>query len=177
MRAWPALLLSLALPQIAVAVELVGKTMPPYPDGLREVGGACLSDSTDAGHVCDYSIGLLADASADRDDDPDADPDAEPVMRYVTAGRLAGRDGPLALWKVTDAQAYPKVAKGFFWQAGTCRVDKVGDAKVIAVVRQGLEQEYLGDVAWARRLDLKSGKFTAVDPARVDCINEGYGEQ
>ena len=173
MRAWPALLLSLALAQIAGAVELVGKTMPPYPEGLREVGGACLSDSTVTGHVCDYSIGLLADASAD----PHAEPDAEPLIRYVTAGRLAGRDGPLALWKITDAQAYPKVAKGFFWQAGTCRVDKVGDAKVIAVVRQGLEQEYLADVAWARRLDLKSGKFAVVDPARVDCINEGYGEQ
>jgi hypothetical protein len=169
MRAWPALLLTLALPQTAGAVGLVGKTMPPYPEGLREVGGACLSDSTGTDHVCDYSIGLLADASAD--------PDAEPLMRYVTAGRLVGRDGPLALWKVTDAQAYPKVAKGFFWQAGTCRVDKIDDAKVIAVLRQGLEQEYLSDVAWARRLDLKSGKFVAVDPARVDCINEGYGEQ
>lgn len=169
MRAWPALLLSLALPQTAGAVELVGETMPPYPEGLREVGGACLPDSTDTGHVCDYSIGLLADASEDSD--------AEPVMRYVTAGRLAGRDGPLALWTITDAQAYPKVAKGFFWQAGTCRVDKVEDAKVIAVLRQGLEQEYLADVAWARRLDLKSGKFAVIDPARVDCINEGYGEQ
>lgn len=169
MRAWPALLLSLALPQTVVAVELVGKTMPPYPDGLREVGGACLSDSTDAGHVCDYSIGLLADANAD--------PDAEPLMRYVIAGRMAGRDGPLALWKVTDAQAYPDVAKGFSWQAGTCRLDKVDDPRLIAVVRQGLEQEYLRDVAWARRLDLESGKFVAIDPARVDCINEGYGEQ
>lgn len=173
MRAWPALLLSLALPRTAGAVELVGITMPPYPEGLREVGGACLSDSTDSSHVCDYSIGLLADANAE----PDAGPDAEPLLRYVTAGRLAGRDGPSALWKITDAQAYPKVAKGFFWQAGTCRVDKVDDPKVIAVVRQGLEQEYLRDVAWARRLDLRSGKFVAVDPARVDCINEGYGEQ
>lgn len=173
MHAWPALLLSLALPQTVVAVELVGKTMPPYPDGLREVGGICLSDSTGTGHICDYSIGLLADTSAD----PDVESDAEPLMRYVTAGRLAGRDGPLALWKVTDAQAYPRVAKGFFWQAGTCRVDKIDDPNVIAVVRQGLEQEYLGDVAWARRLDLKSGKFVAIDPARVDCINEGYGEQ
>ena len=173
MRAWLTLLLSLALPQAAGAVGLVGKTMPPYPEGLREVGGTCLSDSTDTSHVCDYSIGLLADASPDRDDEPDA----EPVMRYVIAGRLAGRDGPLALWTITDAQAYPKAAKGFFWQAGSCRVDKVDDAKVIAVVRQGLEQEYLGDVAWARRLDLKSGKFEVIDPARVDCINEGYGEQ
>lgn len=169
MCAWPALLLWLALPQATGAAELVGETMPPYPEGLREVGGTCLSDSADTRHVCDYSIGLLADASED--------PVAEPVMRYVTAGRLFGRDGPLALWKVTDAQDYPEVAKGFFWQAGTCRVDKLDDPTVIAVVRQGLEQEYLANVAWARRLDLKSGKFAIIDPARVDCINEGYGER
>lgn len=163
-----ALLVFATLPMAAGAVELIGKTVPPYPEGLQDVGGSCLSDSADPEHVCDFSIGLLADAVED--------PNAEPVLRYVVAGRMAGREGPLALWKITDAQAYPKTGKGFFWQAGSCRVDKVDDAKVIAVVRQGVEQEYLTDVAWARRLDLKSGKFSLVDPARVDCINEGYGE-
>lgn len=156
------------LPMAAGAVELIGKTMPPYPPGLRDVGGSCLSDSTDPAHVCDFSIGLLADA--------DTGPDDEPVLRYVVAGRMAGREGPLALWKITDAQPYPKVEKGYFWQAGSCRVDKVDDAKVIAVVRQGAEGEYLTDVAWARHLDLKSGKFSVLDPRRVECINEGYGE-
>lgn len=163
-----ALLLLSMSPLVAGAVELIGKTMPPYPEGLQDVGGSCLSDSTDPEHVCDFSIGLLADARTG--------PEAEPVPRYVVAGRMAGREGPVALWKITDAQAYPKVAKGFFWQAGSCRVDKVDDANVIAVVRQDTEQEYLADVVWARRLDLKSGKFSPVDPARVDCVNEGYGE-
>ena len=162
------LLCLLAMPAGAQAVELVGKTMPPYPQGLRDIGGTCLSDSEDPAHVCDYSIGVLADAS----DDPEADA----VLRYVVAGRMAGRDGPLALWKITDAQPYPKVAKGFSWQAGSCRVDKVDDAKLVAVVRHDNSQEYLADVAWARRLDLGSGKFAVIDPARVDCINEGYGE-
>lgn len=167
-RRLPALLLLLALPAGAAAVELVGKTMPPYPEGLREVGGSCLSDSADPAHVCDYSIGVLADAGAD--------PEADAVLRYVVAGRMAGRDGPLALWKITDAQPYPRVAQGFFWQAGSCRVDKVEDARLVAVVRQDSRREYLADVAWARRLDLESGKFAVIDPARVDCINEGYGE-
>ena len=163
-----ALLLLSMSPLVAGAVELIGKTVPPYPEGLQDVGGSCLSDSIDPEHVCDFSIGLLADAHTD--------PEAEPVLRYVIAGRMAGREGPIALWKITDAQAYPKVAKGFFWQAGSCRVDKVDDAKVIAIVRQDAELEYLTDIAWARRLDLKSGKFSVLDPARVDCINEGYGE-
>ncbi len=168
MPARSALLLLSLSPAVAGAVELIGKTMPPYPEGLQEIGGTCLSDSAGPEHVCDFSIGLLADASAD--------PQAEPVLRYVVAGRMAGREGPKALWKITDAQAYPRTAKGFFWQAGSCRVDKVDDAKVVAVVRQGAEQEYLTEVAWARRLDLKTGKFSVIDPARVDCINEGYGE-
>ena len=162
-----AVLVLATLPMAAGAVELIGKTVPPYPEGLQDVGGSCLSDSADPEHVCDFSIGLLADAGTD--------PNLEAVLRYVVAGRMAGREGPLALWKITDVQAYPKADKGFFWQAGSCRVDKVDDAKVIAVVRQGAEQEYLTDVVWARRLDLKSGKFSLVDPARVDCINEGYG--
>lgn len=163
-----AMLVLATLPMAADAVELIGKTVPPYPEGLQDVGGSCLSDSADPDHVCDFSIGLLADAGTDSN--------AEPVLRYVVAGRMAGREGPLALWKITDMQPYPKVGKGFFWQAGSCRVDKVDDAKLIAVVRQGAEQEYLTDVAWARRLDLKSGKFSVVDPVRVDCVNEGYGE-
>ena len=168
MPARVALLILAMLPMAARAVELIGRTVPPYPDGLQDVGGSCLSDSTDPAHVCDFSIGLLADA--------DADPSAEVAPRYVVAGRMAGREGPLALWKITDAQPYPKAGKGYFWQAGSCRVDGADDAKVIAVVRQGAEHEYLTDVAWARRLDLKSGKFSVVEPSRVDCINEGYGE-
>lgn len=162
-----ALLLAM-VPMGAGAVELIGMTVPPYPNGLRDVGGSCLSDSKDPEHVCDFSIGLLADAGND--------PNLEPVLRYVVAGRMVGRDGPLALWKLTDAQTYPKVGKEYFWQAGSCRVDKVDDGKVVAVVRQGGEHEYLTDIAWARRLNLESGKFSTIDPVRVDCINEGYGE-
>ncbi|MET0892352.1 MAG: hypothetical protein ABWY01_02150 [Pseudoxanthomonas sp.] len=166
-------LMTLALlPAAAGAVELVGKTVPPYPAGLRDVGGACLSDSADPAHVCDFSISLLADAAAEAD----ADPRLEPVLRYVIAARLAGRDGLLAQWHVTDVQPYPTTGKGYFWQAGSCRVDRVVDAKVIAVVRQGADAPYLADVSWARRLDLKTGKFSVLDPTRVDCINEGFGE-
>ena len=67
------------------------------------------------------------------------------------------------------------VAPDYFWQAGSCRLDHVEDGKVIAVVRHDLEQEYSRDVAWARRLELESGKFVVVEPERVDCLNEGYG--
>ncbi|RYE72724.1 MAG: hypothetical protein EOO80_19930 [Oxalobacteraceae bacterium] len=169
MRAcWLMLLWVVAMPAMAGVPDLVGKTMPPYPQGLRDVGGTCLSDVPGTEHVCDYSIGMLADAGGD--------PEAEAVIRYVIAGKLAGRDGPLALWKITDAKPYPRSRSGYFWQAGSCRVDKRSDANVVAVVRQASDQEYLADVIWAQRLDLASGKFTALDTSHVDCVNEGYGE-
>lgn len=167
MRAGMLLLLVMPMGVGAAELPLIGKTMPPHPEGLREVGGICLADSSNPGAVCDYSIGLLADTSRDHD--------ATAVMRYVVAGRMQGRDGTTALWKITDALPYPVVAQDYFWQAGSCRVDRVEDSKVIAVLRHDLEQEYSGDVAWARKLDLKSGKFVIVDPARVDCINESFG--
>lgn len=152
----------------AGAVDLIGRTMPPYPEGLQDVGGICLSDANVQGHVCDFSIGFVGDAGTD--------PELEPLVRYIVAGRLSGRDGMKALWKITDALPYPDVAKGFSWQAGNCRVGQVADGKVVAIVKHNAEQEYLTNVAWARRLDLSSGKFEVVDPARVDCVNEGYGE-
>ncbi|MET0717506.1 MAG: hypothetical protein ABWY34_03780, partial [Pseudoxanthomonas sp.] len=91
MTARTALLTLAMLPLAAEAVELIGKTVPPYPQGLQDIGGSCLSDSADPAHVCDFSIGLLADATAD--------PNFEATPRYVVAGRMAGREGPLALWK------------------------------------------------------------------------------
>ena len=167
MRAWLMLLLVMPMGIAAAELPLIGKTMPPYPEGLREVGGICLADPGNPGAVCDHSIALLADASID--------PGAAAVMRYVVAGRMQGRDGTVALWKITDALPYPAVAQDYFWQAGSCRLDRVEDGKVIAVVRHDLEQEYSRDVVWARRLELKSGRFLAVEPERVDCLNEGYG--
>lgn len=152
----------------AGAPELIGQTMPPYPDGLRDVGGTCLSDGSPGAAICDYSIGMLGRENED--------PSLEPSISYVVAGRLAGRDGPLAVWKITDAKPYPKAARGYYWQAGGCRVDRQQDANIVAVVRAGLDGEYLTDVIWAQRLDLGTGRFTALEPSHVDCINEGYGE-
>ena len=161
---WALVLLSLN----ASAGELIGKTVPPYPQGLREAGGTCLSDSNDPARVCDYSIGMLAAT--------DDDPDAPAAMRYVVARRMAGRDGKLASWVVTDALPYPEVAHDYQPQTGSCRLDKVDDDRIVAVVRQSQDAEYFSEVAWARRLDLPGGKFVLVDAARVDCVNEGYGE-
>lgn len=152
------------LPVSALAGDLIGRTVPPYPDGLRDIGGSCLSDIAGYEHICDYSIGVLAD-----DDDEDA-----PPIRYVVAGRMAGRDGQMARWTITDAVAYPKAGDGYHLQTGNCRVHGKDDGRVVAVVRDDQDGEFLRDVIWARRLELPAGRFTVLDPVAVDCINEAY---
>lgn len=161
--AWP-MLLALSSSG-ACASELIGRVVPPYPDGLHDIGGSCISDSDDYAHVCDYSIGVLAAA---------ADPGAEPAPRYVVAAKMAGRDGQSARWQITDAHPYPKAAEGYYLQFGTCRVHGKEDGRLAAVVRQKMDKEYSDDVIWARRFDLQSGKLVEVHPAAVDCINEAY---
>jgi hypothetical protein len=171
--------LLLAMPGTGGASELIGRIVPPYPQGLQDIGGSCLSDSSDYERVCDYSIGLLGEAAADPNGDPGDDPDGKPgseteaVPRYIIAGRLAGRLGQQALWEITDALPFPKAGKQFHLQIGSCRADGNDDGKVVALVRQDLKNELLTDVAWARRLDLASGKFMPVS-GKVDCINEAY---
>jgi hypothetical protein len=167
--AWP-LLLALSSSG-AHASGLIGKVVPPYPEGLRDAGGACISESDDHARVCDYSIGVLATADGE---DSGTDPAAEPALRYVVAAKMAGRDGQSALWKITDAQPYPTAAEGYQLQFGSCRIHGKNDERLAAVVRQSMDKEYLRDVIWARRLDLQSGRLVEVDPAAVDCINEAY---
>lgn len=166
---WP-LLLALSSSG-AHASGLIGKIVPPYPEGLRDAGGSCISESDDYARVCDYSIGVLASTDGD---DSEAGPEAEPALRYVVAAKMAGRDGQSARWKITDAQPYPKAAEGYQLQFGSCRIHGKEDDRLAAVVRQSMDEEYLQDVIWARRLDLPSGKLVEIQPTAVDCINEAY---
>lgn len=155
--------------QVASATDgsLVGLTAPPYPDGLRELQGTCLSDSADYARVCDHGIAVLGTMH----DDPQRD--ATP--RHVVAQRNLGHDGDQARWRITDAIAYPDAGKDDWLQVGTCRVDGADDGNVAALVRHDADAEYSRDVTWARRLDFASGRLVEIDPERVDCINEGLG--
>ncbi|MEL1263565.1 hypothetical protein [Pseudoxanthomonas putridarboris] len=146
--------------------ELVGRVVPPYPDGLQDVGGSCVSDSSDPLRVCEYAITLLASAPVDAP--------GEPEPRYLIAGRMAGREGAHARWQVTDAVPYPDAVPGYYLQFGTCRLDGQDDSRVAAIVRQHGMQEWLKDIAWAGRIELPAGRFTVLDAKAVDCINEAY---
>lgn len=149
------------------AADLIGRMMPPYPEGLDGLGGSCVSASAGHAHVCDYSVGVLASAAEDAS--------GQPVPRYVVAGRMAGRDGDRARWEITDAVPYPAGRQDYYLQFGTCRVNGRDDARVAALVRQhDTAEQWLKDVAWAGRLRLPDARFDVLDARAVDCINEAY---
>lgn len=154
-----------ASPARAGEGSLVGLDMPPYPDGLRELQGTCLSDSDDPARVCDYGIAVLGTMD---------EPDVDAVPRHIVAQRSLGRDGDLPRWRITDAVPYPQTGKDYWLQIGTCRVDGKDDGNVAALVRHA-DAEYSDDVTRAWRLDFGSGRLQDIDPASVDCLNEGLG--
>lgn len=159
--------MSVLAPLSVTAADLVGRVMPPYPAGLDELGGSCVSDSVEPARVCVYSVGVLAS--------PAAVDGGEPVPRFVIAGQLAGRDGARAQWRITDALPYPTGRPGYYLQFGTCRVNGRDDARVAAIVRQhDTSTEWLKDIAWAGRLRLPDARFDVLDARTVDCINEAY---
>lgn len=153
----------------AVGVDtaaLVGSEVPPWPDGLRELSGTCVSPSDDPAQVCSHGIAVVGRMPAD------ADASAVPVL--VAATRSLGRDGGLPRWRVTDVLPHPQAGDGDYVQSATCRVGGVDDGGVVALVGDDAEAERL-PARWARRLDFASGRFAEIDPATVDCLNEGHG--
>lgn len=172
---WP---VTVALwPAGALAGDLIGRIVPPYPAQLRDIGGSCMTLTAGYEHICDYSVGVLADSAPIAGSAPATaanDDASDTTIRYVVAGRMAGRDGKQARWLITDAVPYPTAQAGYHLQVSSCRVAGRDDPQVIAVVRGDLEGELLTDVLWARRVDLPAGTFTTLDPKSVDCINEAY---
>ena len=150
----------------AAARALVDLEVPPYPDALDELVGSCVSPSSDPEQVCSHGIAVVGRMSID--------PDRSATPEFVVATRSLGRDGPKPRWLVTDALAHPDAGEGAYVQAGSCRIGGSDDPGVVALVADDPDAEWLR-TTWARRLDFDSGRFAIVDPATVDCRNEGYG--
>ena len=161
---WVALLALLGtLP--AAASDLIGRDVPPYPDGLASRQGSCVTDVQGYEHVCDYGLALVEDA--------DGDP------RFVVAEQSLGHDANGPRWRVLDAIPYPEVAAGEYLALGTCRLrgardDDPGPA-IVAVVGIGGDVEWFDDVRRAWRLDFAQKRLVEMPVAGIECANEGYG--
>ncbi len=148
----------------SAADALIGKIVPPYPEGLDEVQGNCVPGGAGLDHACDFGLAVLGNAVDG----------AAPASRFIIASSNADTAAELPRWQVSDAIDAPDVDAGYSLQIAGCRVDRAGGEGIVAVVRH-TDAEYSSDVTWARRFDTGTGKFSEIPVAQVDCVNPGYG--
>ena len=141
--------------------DLIGRVVPPYPDGLVSQQGSCVSNRPGHDHLCDYALGVLADG--------------EGRPRYVIAEQSLGHRDGIPSWRVLDAMPYPQLEAGTFLAHGSCRIDGAPDGAIVAVVGHGGEVEWFDDVRRAWRLDFGSGRLVAIAVEGMTCANEGFG--
>ncbi len=149
------------VPGYVAAGNLIGSEVPPYPDNLKEIVGACVGGPPRTPDICDYSIGVYGDSKE--------------TPLYLYAGKfLRYDDKGNPYWLIIDAVPYPKVPKGYQVSMSTCRQNGVDDSMIVAVVKT-VDEEWHRDVWRAFRLDLKRQKFLTLEPKGIECLNEGWG--
>jgi hypothetical protein len=143
----------------AKAAELVGLTVPPFPGGMYQGGGACIGDKPDL--PCERSVGVLINSAGNK------------VGIYAASD--AGRDDKgRARWLISDVVPYPQVHRGYDVVWADCRSAGITDKSIVALVRTSKTEEWLQASDWAYRVD-GSREFIKLDPGRVDCVNTALG--
>ncbi len=157
-----ALLALILVPGFATADTLAGLVYPPLPDGMRDLGGGCVTDERGYDHSCDYSISVIATQ-------------AGKAMAIIGA-RLLERD-PTGnpIWLITDSVPYPDLPANFYLAMSTCRFENRKDDLIVASVRYEESKEWHGDVRQAWRFNLANEAFAPFPTNNVECANEGWG--
>lgn len=141
----------------APALPATGTIIPPYPDGLTSLGGACVGPPGST-RECVVSIGTL---------DPEGG--GAPIALY--SGRQAGQDGEGRLfWTVTDIIGLPTIPDGHFLNYSMCRTDLAG-LHPVAVMRGGSAEVTPESTTWTAALELDSGRFVEIAAAAMTCEN------
>jgi hypothetical protein len=141
--------------------------VPPYPDGVHELGGSCIGQGTSGDAMCAVSVAVLKDEQSG--------------TRTVVAmrrlhhfdGSPVGGDKPLGL--VTDALEPEALDDaGNDVSIGLCQHDAQPDSRIVAVIRPDVDTEWYTRFDGVWRLD-EAGRFQPIGPTGVRCLNEGYG--
>lgn len=163
-----AALAAAALPAMAARTgDLIGRTVPPYPNGLIEQQGSCIAGDAGYEHICDHGIAVLGKPPA-REGEL-----SKPL--FVVGQRMVDKQGDDHRWQVTDAVKAPALKRGYLLETTPCRFGGRREETVIAaVVRYREDRETSTDVIWARRLDPASGRLLPI-PGRIECANPAAG--
>jgi len=149
----------MSLAGACAATDIIGTIAPPYPDGWKDHGGACIGGSLGPNKTCDYSIGVLEKT--------------DQLILFI--GKSATRIDPKkARWLVTDIMPYPKTPSGFQVVYSLCERNGTPDETIIAIVKT-TDTEWYTTVRFAYRANLNTGRFEKTSPKGVQCRNDGWG--
>ncbi len=148
----------------SAAAALIGKTVPPYPDGLEEASGSCVAGGEGLEHACDFGVATIGNRAAS----------GEVSVRYLLASRNIDTAAKQPQWEVTDAVDAPSIDSGYDLQIAGCRLNGTDVPGLVAVVRHG-DAEFSSDATWARRFDTATGKLSDIPVDSVDCANLSAG--
>jgi hypothetical protein len=141
------------------ADSLVGSVVPPYPEGFRDAGGACISKSLGDKDMCLYSLGILRRRGT--------------TLLYI--GKSAPRIDPKkARWTVTDQLAFQNLPQGHDVSYGLCEQNGVQDETILAIVRI-TNTDWYSQIHSAYKVNLATGRFEKIDTKGIRCLNEGWG--
>jgi hypothetical protein len=142
-----------------VAGDLIGTIVPPFPDGWKDKGGACIGGSLGIEKSCEYSIGVVEGANH--------------LVLYF--GKSEPRTDPKkARWLVTDQMPYPEAPPGFQVVYGLCERNGIADETIIAIVKT-TDNEWYTIVRSAYRVNLDTSRFEKTSVKGIRCSNEGWG--
>ena len=142
-----------------VAGDLIGTIVPPFPEGWRNQGGACIAGGLGIEKSCDYSIGVVEIANQ--------------LVLYF--GKSAPRIDPKkARWLVTDQMPHPEVPSGFQVVYGLCERNGKPDETIIAIVKT-TETEWYTVVRSAYKANFDTGRFEKTSIKGLRCGNDGSG--
>ena len=140
----------------APVLPVIGTIVPPYPDGLTSLGGACAGPPGSAAE-CAVGIGTLDPEGAARRSPSTRDGRPATTQRVGPSGR-------------TNVIPVPTIPDDRFLNYSTCRTKRAG-LHPVAVMRSGSGEITPESGAWTAALDRDSGRFVEIAPAAVTCEN------
>ena len=142
--------------------SLAGSTIPPVPSGFKNQLGACVAEEPSYEHACEFSVGILEDDAG--------------VPKILYGARLKERDkSGHFIWLIVDSFDLPTLPKGYQLSYADCGPHGDIDATIVAAVRLDMSKDLLDEVLWAKRLDLKAGRFVDMPVKGLKCVNAAFG--
>lgn len=146
---------------------LIGRTVPPFPPELPDLGGSCFS--APAGASADPAASAIC-AYAFSAHGPDW-----PRLSHVLVLKAIGHEGNQTQWRVLDVLERPTQPPGRMLAFHGCLRDGRDAPALLAWVDAEGEGEWYEPVYRAWEFDFARERLREIPPAGVRCVNEGHG--